>query len=324
MLLQLAEGLSRMPKTKLQTNPFSQVNYVRLPKKKLLVREDHFDRMSLREMACELSDNGYSLDEISELAGKRAQRKAVARAYAPAAKASAPAARGGGVRPGKARREEKKATKTAFKTAKKEQKISKKAAKTQIKQARAQKKLDTGQARKTKALAKVIKAQQAPPPPATDDIFDTLFPDQEQEQTPQIDYNMETETYDQETYTPEETDTDEIFETEEVTPEEMSEYLSARKLSKQRIKDVVKKGLKKAGEVYRASSKTAGGGVRVAVPVKTKSGLPGQVSITTGFDWNAPAFSIGQTQISNRAAAIGGGLLILTGVVITSPRRRRS
>lgn len=127
MLLQLADNQ--------QTSPYS--GYIWLPSKGIQMREDLADDLNGADFQRMLLNEGYSLSEIEQLAGRRRQRK----------------------------------------QEKHDAKMEKRKAKTEIKKARAEKKRAKGEAAKTRAEAKRLKGENSGGGDAVEtgkDIFGTV------------------------------------------------------------------------------------------------------------------------------------------------------
>ena len=97
-------------------------NHIWLPSRNMQIREDAFDTLHENDFQTMLLSEGYQLEEITELSGRRGERR-------------------------RAKKDEKRALK-------KEKKLSK----VELRRARAQKKKDAGEAKKTRAQAKQDKA----------------------------------------------------------------------------------------------------------------------------------------------------------------------
>lgn len=296
MLLQLAESAAPARQS-------AQIEYINLPVSGYNVRADYYDRKPLAEMAADLSENGYTLDEISQLAAKRSARKAAA---APSRAAAAPRT---GIFGGA-----KKAARQEFKAEKRTQKITKKAAKTEKKQATAAKRRDTGAAKKAKAQARIIKASRQEPT-EREELFNTVIDTAAQSFTPEQEQYFPDnggQEFDQEQYFPEtesEAETVETVETEEVTPEEMSEYLSAsKKERRKKLTASLVKGLTTAAKAYTAPGSTK----KPAGTVKLPKPKP-EIKDT----WNETLFNIGNTPVTKKAAAVTGTILIIGGIAIS-------
>jgi hypothetical protein len=141
MVLELAEG----HETRRRHRPHGKLRrliphskYIHLPNEGIQVRQDLMDGMDHADFVDTLSENGYSLEEICELSGKRAERRAAKKADKAAA-------------PKKVARSEKKASKAARKEGKKTTKAAKKTAKVDKKQSKAQLRKDKGAAKKIRA-----------------------------------------------------------------------------------------------------------------------------------------------------------------------------
>jgi hypothetical protein len=199
MFLQLADNSTNKKRLNLGYDP-----YIFIPSKNLRVREDIYDDLSLKDFCDEMLSEGYDLEQISTLAGRRKERVDQRR---------------------------------AIRTEKKQVRVEKQKAGVALKMAKAEKKASTGRARETKAEAKRIRAEKGEQTPAGKLISkageligkittDGEFIPQEQEEFIQPEYSEEIET------TPEEVQ-------EEVQEEELQDSGSFNIIGMQIPKPVV-------------------------------------------------------------------------------------
>jgi hypothetical protein len=293
MLLQLAEGTPQNEIT---------LSYIHLPRQKVNVRADYFDRMPLKEMAETLAENGYSLAEISELSAKRAQRRAAA--------------------PSSAQRKTVRKTEKAARP-KQMQKAERKAAKTAVIKARATKKADKGTARILKGQAKKIKAQRRDPS-EREELFKTIVdtaaqsfaPETEQEQfAPEFEQEQFAPEFEQEQFAPEfDQEQNEFTPYENIDQDEtdMAELSADKKARRKKLVSAITKGATTAVQTYTK------GTTKAPIITQIQKDIRQQARANV---WNETLFNIGNIKVTKQAAAIGGGLLLVGGLAMKKGKK---
>lgn len=131
MFLQLADSPKRTKRRRLAAPKKSDLIY--LPSKKVSIPEHHFDKLPFKEFHKTLLGEGYTTEQLSELSGRRSERKA--------------------------ERKERKKERLAIKKEKAQVKLEKKRAKTDVIKAKAEKKRASGRAKETRAEGRRLRGE---------------------------------------------------------------------------------------------------------------------------------------------------------------------